>query len=119
MIIIGYSAYNQPKLQTHTTIVRGGIGWRDPYLDIFLHIGNNKDIDTTYTWAINIFYRDKEMRHSYSDVAKGGRSIDHIKSIIVPHEKENLRIGIEVYEEGVLIDKRIYYLNATELPIAW
>lgn len=121
LLVSAHSIYNQPKLQGSTTELRGIIYARPPnYLDIHLTIWNHRDTDTNYNWIITLYHGDKNNTYPFSNRAKAHNGLKYVTTIILsPHEKENPAVGIEVYEEGELIEERIFYLDYNRLPITW
>lgn len=124
VVTIGYRVYNnQVKLSGPPTGLRVSVEQsRGDYIDVRLSIRNNMDTETVYNWSITFFYGNKERVHPFSYKIKGGSGVGQIISFLPPldlplQEKENIKVGIKVYEEGELMEDRVLYLNSTRPQI--
>ncbi|HIH44207.1 MAG TPA: hypothetical protein HA257_03755 [Candidatus Methanoperedenaceae archaeon] len=97
------------------TEVDEAVQHRGDYVDVILSIKNHHGADTGFTWEITLFNGDNTSETSSGAGVGSGGSLVHVASFFVgQHEQEKTRARIRVYEEGTMIDERVYTFSFLE-----
>jgi hypothetical protein len=117
---IVHSLYREQEARVggQTTTLTGAVHAKGGFLHVVFFLRNHKETASFYRWEIALYQGGEEKGFTSSAVVQGGTGLHQATSFRMPQE-EDAWVAVRLTEEGAGTEERIFYLNATSLPISW